>query len=435
MSEANVMDEININQMDEEIEEELKANVTVAVQTDILKKYVSKVERSISKQSVQEVFKMIFVGISEMELTFKGINNDYLTEAKLAQNETKDNFKITAGEPGMVCFPGAKFVEIIKKLQHKNTEIKIEDNNAVIKSGRAKFNLNGLDGNEFPRTPDLKESTSISIHPDVLSTIYDKTMYAVSTKETKPILTGVNHRLDGKLLKCVATDAHRLAQYAYELDEEFGEANITIPSKVVTEAQKHAKVAETEVKIHFGETQVVYEFEDTFMYGRIFDISYPDTDRLIINTCNTEVTFNAGALKELLSRSTTFNPDQPIIIRMKAEYNQCRVNTREAEVGAFQEDIVTSDGKGNDVALAVNVRYLQEALSRYNNEDYIKFELLEGLKPFTARLVNGNVECLDLFVPVRTNQIDPEAEVVIEDFQGEPELDFNPFSESFEEIE
>lgn len=435
MNETKMVEEIDMNAMDEEIEEELKANVTVAIQTEVLKNYVTKVERSIAKKSVQDVFKMIYINVSENELIFKGINNDYLTEAKLSNDEEQTSFKITSGNPGSVCFPGSKFVEIVKKLQHKNTEIKIENNNATIKSGRAKFDLNGLGGDEFPRTPDLNASVSVSIHPDVLGTIYEKTTYAASTKETKPVLTGVNHRLKGKELKCVSTDAHRLAQYVYELDEEYSDVNMTIPVHIISEIQKHLRNTSIEVKIHFCDNQVVYEIDDVFIYGRIFDISYPDTDRFIVDSCNASVIFQAGSLKALLGRSTTFNPDQPILIRIKSSLNQCRVNTREAEVGAFQEDIVTSEGTGEDIALAVNVRYLQEALSRFNDEDYIKFEFLGALKPFTARLVNGNVHCLDLFIPVRTNQLDPEADVVIEGFQGEPELDFNPFSEDFEEIE
>src|SRR5690606_28208014 len=119
----------------------------------------------------------------------------------------------------------------------------------------------------FPRTPHVGESiVSLSISPDILSTMYERTIYAASAKETRPVLTGVHHVVKGNMLKCVSTDSHRLAQYVYELDEEYEEIKTTIPAKVLNEAKKHLDASEYEAKIHFHETQVVYEFDDVTLY-------------------------------------------------------------------------------------------------------------------------------------------------------------------------
>jgi DNA polymerase III subunit beta len=444
MSAVAVLENIDIDQMDKEIEEELKTTVTLAIQTELLKKMVSKVERSVAKKSVQDIFKFIYMDIQPDRLVFRAINNDYLTEAVALQNEEATNFKITAGKPGSICFPGDKFVQIVKKLNHKNTEIRIQANNAVIKSGRPTFDLNGVDGSQFPQTPDLGESKiSVSIHPNVLSMIYDRTIYAASTKETRPILTGVYHKLSGNILKCVSTDAHRLAQFVYELDEEYPDISTTVPTSVLSEVKKHLDAAEKEVIVHFYPNRVVYELDDVTLYARVLDGSYPVTDRLIFASeqAGSSIVVHAGAFKELLSNSTVYNPDQPIIIRIKPELNQLRVNTYEAGVGAFQQDIATAEGKGADVVVGVNVRYLQEALARYNNDDYIRFEFLPsapnkpaGIQPFKGMLNNGNADCLELFVPVRSSNIDYNAPVVIDNFQGIPEFEFNPFELEFEEM-
>jgi|GEM_PF-736071 len=436
---------IDVEKIDQEIEEELKTHVALAIQTDLLKKLVSKVERSVAKKAVQEIYKFIYMEIQEDRLIFRGINNDYLTEAVATQNKEGTNFKITEGKPGSICFPGDKFIQIVKKLNHKNTEIRIHDKVAVIKSGRPTFDLHGLDGHEFPRTPDLGEKiTSVSIHPDVLSRIYDHTVYAVSTKETRPILTGVFHKISGSVIKCVATDSHRLSQYVYELDEEHTNVEMTVPAAVLQEVKKHLDATEVEVILHFYPTQVVYEFEDVTLYARLLEGNYPDTDRLIFDSSQSasSVVIHAGSFKELLNNSTVYNTDEPIIIRIKPELNQMRVNTREQEVGSFQQDISTTEGKGADVIVAVNVRYLQEALSRYNNDDYIRFEFLpsapnkpSGIQPFKGLLNNGNPDCVQLYVPVRSVQINYNAPVEIEDFQGIPEFEFNPFESDFQEVE
>lgn len=435
---------IDLDAMDNEIEQELKVNLTLAIQTEVLKKLVGKVERSVSKKTTIDIMRFIYIDIQEDKLTFRGTNGEYTTEAFVIQNEEKTNFKMTAGTPNSICFPADKFVPIVKKLQHKDTSIKIEANYAVIKSGRPKFDLHGLEGTEFPQTPVLgQELAKISIHSNVLSMMYDRTMYAASTKETRPTLTGVFHDLTENTLKCVATDSHRLAQFVYELDEETADVQANIPASTLAEVKKHLDASEGETIIYFYDNQVVYEFLDTVLYTRLIEGQYPATDRLIFasDQAGSVVSVNAGALKTLLSNSTVYNPDQPIVIRIKPELNQLRVNTREAEVGAFEEDLALTSGSGEDVIVAVNVRYMQDALNRYGNEDYITLEFLPGapnkapgMQPFKGLLTNGNENCLELFVPVRSNQFSYTDPVEIEGFQGVPEFEFSPFKNDFEEI-
>lgn len=445
MSDTMLIDlDVDINAIDEEIEQELQANFTLAVQTEILKKAAGKVERSIAKKAVQEIYLMIYMEVQEDKIIFRGINNDYMTEAVVRQNPDKTNFQIRAGRPGAICFPGDKFIQIVKKLSHKNTEIKMTNKVATIKSGRSKFELHAVGGEEFPRTPDLDGGVKLDMHPQVLSMMYDRTMYAVSTKETRPVLTGVHHHLLGTQLKCVATDAHRLSQFVYEVEETLPEVSCTVPATVLSEAKKHLDAAETEVSVYFYENQIVYDIDNVKVYARVLEGTYPNTDALIFGNdqAATQVVVNAGMFKNLLEGSTVYNPNQPIIIRIKTEDNQLRVNTREAEVGAFEADLAINSGSGNDIITGVNVRYLQDALSRYSSDDNLLFSFLParpdkpiGMQPFKANLHNGREDCLELFVPVRSAQIDYNAPVEIENFKGVSDLEFNPFESDFDELD
>jgi DNA polymerase III subunit beta len=439
-----LMDGIDIDAMDAQISDELKVNVSIAIQTELLKKLVGKVERSVAKKAAIDIMRFVYIDIQEDKLTFRGMNSDYTTEAFVIQNEEKSNFKITEGTANSVCFPADKFVQIVKKLKHKDSSIKIENNYAVIKSGRPKFDLHAVEGDQYPRTPQVGESeASVSIHASVLNMMYDRTTYAASTMETRPVLTGVYHDLSDGMLRCVATDSHRLAQFVYELDSDYPDVTANIPAATLAEVKKHLAATEGEAIVHFYNSHVVYEFTDSLLYTRKIEGIYPETSKLIFSRdqAGTTFTVNAGALNTLLSNSTVYNPDQPIILRIKPEDGQLRVNTREAEVGAFEEDLAITDGVGNDVVLAVNVRYMQDALKGYGGDDYLTFEFLPptsqkavGMQPFKGLLKEGNPDCVELFVPVRSNQIDYDAPVSIEDFQGVPEFDFKPFENDFAEI-
>ncbi len=437
--------DIDIEKIDNEIEEELKTNLTLAIQTDLLKSLVGKVERSVAKKAVQDIYHFIYMDIADKKLTLRAMNNDFTTEAFVEKNEEETNFKITNGNPGSICFPADKFVPIIKRLNAKNAEINVSSELAHIKSGRASFDLHALDGSEFPRIPDLGESlTSLSMAPGLLANMYDQTIYAVSTREVRPILTGVHHIIKEETLKCIATDSYRLAQHTCDLDKSYNDIQVTVPSPVLAEAKKHLDNAEEIIDIYFHDNQVVYRFENAVLYGRLLEGAYPNAEKLIFDSNHAGSSFvvQAGPFKNMLNNSTVYNPDQPIIISVKPSDGQLRINTKEAEVGAFQEDLLITYGVGDDLVIAVNVGYLQEAFSRYNQDDYVKIEFMQkteespsGLRPFKTYLFNGDETCLDLFVPVRSNLIDYNAEVIIENFEGVNEFEFNPFEADFKELD
>ncbi|MDO6575376.1 DNA polymerase III subunit beta, partial [Staphylococcus pasteuri_A] len=74
------------------------------------------------------------------------------------------------------------------------------------------FNLNGQDAEEYPLLPKLQTDDSFEMPIDLLKSMIKQTVFAVSTMETRPILTGVNLKLVDKVLSFTATDSHRLAK-------------------------------------------------------------------------------------------------------------------------------------------------------------------------------------------------------------------------------
>ena len=75
-------------------------------------------------------------------------------------------------------------------------EIEVENNfQTIIRSGKSEFNLNGLDAEEYPHLPHIEEENIFKLPTDLLKTLIRQTGFAVSTSETRPILTGVNWKV------------------------------------------------------------------------------------------------------------------------------------------------------------------------------------------------------------------------------------------------
>ena len=106
----------------------------------------------------------------------------------------------------------AFLVRLLRKLPESIVEISVEDQfKTVIRSGNAEFIIHGLDAEEYPRLPQIDQENSFTMPTDLLKNIIKQTVFAVSTSETRPILTGVHWTFENNELIAVATDSHRLA--------------------------------------------------------------------------------------------------------------------------------------------------------------------------------------------------------------------------------
>lgn len=162
-----------------------------------------------------------------------------------------------------------------------------------IKSGKSEFNLNGLDSAEYPLLPQIEEHHVFKIPTDLLKHMIRQTVFAVSTSETRPILTGVNWKVYNSELTCIATDSHRLALRKAKIEghniaDEF-QANVVIPGKSLNELSKILDESEEMVDIVITEYQVLFRTKHLLFFSRLLEGNYPDTTRLIPAESKTDI--------------------------------------------------------------------------------------------------------------------------------------------------
>ena len=74
----------------------------------------------------------------------------------------------------------------------------------IVSTDNTEFNLNGINPNEFPNL-DLDETKEpIVINNGVFKDIINQTVFAISQSETRPLLTGINFRINNGELDAVS---------------------------------------------------------------------------------------------------------------------------------------------------------------------------------------------------------------------------------------
>ncbi len=140
---------------------------------------------------------------------------------------------------------------------------------------------------------------------DVLRQLISQTVIAVSTQESRPILTGVHIQIEKGKLIAVATDSHRLAQRTLDLPNA-GDASydVIIPGKSLTELGRTLTDDIENVEIRFASNQVLFIAGNTMFYSRLLEGNYPDTSRLIPTTSTTNIEFDAPTLLAAIGRAS-----------------------------------------------------------------------------------------------------------------------------------
>ena len=113
-------------------------------------------------------------------------------------------------EPGKVLMPVRGLGTVLKNMPHSRVEIRSEGNDVVCEAGSSEVHLAGLDAGDYP---DIEEPEGRLMAMPLTAALIDKVAYAVSRDETRYTLNGVLMEVEGRRLKLVATDGHRLARF------------------------------------------------------------------------------------------------------------------------------------------------------------------------------------------------------------------------------
>ena len=90
-----------------------------------------------------------------------------------------------------------------------------------IQAGSSDVTLNLLEVEDYPAPKFETENLSFKSKASLLKEMIKETTFAASIIDNKPILTGVNLKVNQDNVLAVATDSFRLSKRTAKLDEQF----------------------------------------------------------------------------------------------------------------------------------------------------------------------------------------------------------------------
>lgn len=280
---------------------------------------------------------------------------------------------IVAGEivdEGTVAINAKIFSDIVRKLPDNEIAIIAEDNNVKIKCEKVNFNIMGRDAADFPALPQIEKNNSARISQLILRDIIRQTVFSIgSENESSKIMSGELLEINGKRLRLVALDGHRIAVRNVELKDDYGNQSVIVPGKTLTEIMKILSgELEDEVNIYFSSNNIMFEMKDTIVLSRLIEGKYYMVDQMLSGDYETRVNVNNREFVGCIDRAMLLlkeSDKKPLVIGIKNEEMEVKMNT---QMGRFDEKL-SIDRTGDDILIAFNPKFMLDALRAIDDED------------------------------------------------------------------
>lgn len=297
--------------------------------------------------------------------------------------------KASVKKEGSITISARHLYEIVKNLPGSEVTVKKLDNNwAEIKCEKVEYKMMGMAADEFQGLPSIKKARMFKVDPVAMKDMIDKTVYAVSTDETRYNLNGSYlEKVGEKGFRMVATDGHRLSMIDAKLAEDpkkaiFGEG-VIIPKKGLMEIKRLVESEEGESLLGIDGSNMVFKMRDVTVVMRLLDGQFPEYRQVVPDNQKIMLNINRKLLVDSLRRVSILSSDRTLGLKLTLKPGMLRVNTSNPDLGEAKEDIeIEYSGSGMNVGF--NARYLLDALATINT-DSIDLSLEDDLSPGVFR--------------------------------------------------
>jgi DNA polymerase-3 subunit beta len=299
------------------------------------------------------------------------------------------------------CVINSKIIgSIIKNLPLEDVYMELNQNNILtIKSGNSKFEISGMNPNDFPELPVINPDYSIKVSKKTLKEMISKTIFCASVSENRPILKGCLFDIIGDKIKMVATDGFRLAVRTYSLDKEYPNKKFVVPSKTLGEVNKILKDDDGEVLINCTSKNAVFIFENYKVVTRLIEGEYINYQNAIYQDGEIEIECPLYELFDSVYRAsliiTENSNDAPV--KFKIENDNINISC-ETFIGKVDDNISVPTGDSN-LEIGFYNGFLLGVL-RACDDEKVKVKFKKNINPMIITPVEGD-EYIYLLLPRR----------------------------------
>jgi len=331
----------------------------------------------------------------------------FVTASDLETTMTVSMPLTKAEEPGSVTIPAKILLDTLKTFSDIPVVFEINPESLLVEisAGEGKYKLSGHSSDEFPQSPTLEGTSTLTVSAGVLVDAINKTIFATGSDELRPVMSGVYCELSPDHLTFVATDAHKLVRYRRKDARSEQVTAIILPKKPLNQLKGILANKELEVKIEYNPTNALFIFEDFKLICRLIDGKYPNYEAVIPTSNPNVLTVDRNQLLNSIKRVALFANQSTHQVRFRISGKELLLSAEDIDFSNEAKERLTCSYEGEDMEIGFNSRFLQDMITNIDTEQ-VKFEMSA---PNRAGLImpidneNQDEDILMLVMPVMLN--------------------------------
>ncbi len=357
-----------------------------------LTKGVTNVSRAVPSRTTMPILECILIDASENKIKMTATDTELGIETTIAG---------TIEDRGTIAVDAKVFSEIVRKLPDSDVVIETDDScRMIILCEKAKFNIVGKDGEEFPALPVIVKEEGITLSEFTLKEVIRQTIFSIADSENNKMMTGELFEIEENRMRVASLDGHRISIRNLELRETYDSEKVIVPGKTLQELSRILPgEAEADVEMVVTKNHVLFEFGETRVISRLIDGEYFHIEQMLSSDYETKINVNKKEFLDCIDRATLLvreGDKKPVIINVEDGYMELRINSF---IGSMDEEIEI-EKEGKDIMIGFNPKYLIDAL-RVIDEETVTLYLVNAKAPCFIRDA-GNTY-IYLILPVNFN--------------------------------
>lgn len=367
------------------------------IKQSVLMEHLNYVIKGISNKNLIPILNCIKFDLTDNGLYLMSSDNDIAIKTFIPKNAIE-----SIDVCGEIVVSGRYIYDIIKKLPNEIINLEeVMDFKLFINTSKSSFNLNCNNVNDFPQLDLEEHQNPICITTKIFKNMINQTVFATSNQESRPILTGVNIKINNNKMECTATDSYRLSKKIIVLDNNVVEdIDIIIPTRNLNELIKLFNEDNTEIELHIFNNKIIFKFGTIIMMSRLINGTFIDTSSLIPTKFLINMKINLDDLYNAIDRASLLtNENDKNTIKLESHNDYIVLSSNIPEIGNVTEKIDLNNSIQDNINIAFSSKYMMDALKAF---DCNEVELMFNGEIMPIIIKNPESDDLtELIVPIR----------------------------------
>ena len=275
---------------------------------------------------------------------------------------------------GATTVPAKKLLDYVRQLEEPEIRFKLTESasggSLQVTCGRSQVRMAGMAKDNFPVLPDAAGKLAV-IPPALLGNLISRTLFAISSEESRYTLNAALLILKPETMTMVATDGHRLAHVETDpaaAEQGYtgvsGELRVLVPKKAMTELSRLlGEVPEgAQVEFYKDENHIFFRMGRRLLISRMLSGQFPNYEAVLPKGNDRVVVLPKAELEAAVRRVSLFSDERSHSIRLQFGKDELKIVSSGSEAGESEETL-PADYSAPPFTIGFNWQYLLDFLT------------------------------------------------------------------------